>query len=77
MTRPEERGAQNRALLRTQRRRAVRAVCEQSVDAADATDLLNALGLDPREGLDDVPTDVVEPRRHVGELMSLNNNSPR
>lgn len=38
-----------------QRARAVRAVAAVAVDASDCRMLLDALGLDPREGLTDIP----------------------
>lgn len=55
---PQYHGDEDVTALRGVRRAAVITICTNALDATDAAQLLAVLGLDPREGRDDLADDV-------------------
>jgi hypothetical protein len=56
---PDVRQAETVRLIRQERRRTVLCVCTHGGSAEDVLELLDVLGIDPREGLRELPPDVI------------------
>jgi hypothetical protein len=69
---PGERSRETERLVREQRRRAVLRVCADATDAADASLLLDVLGLQPSEAQGESVTDVRVPIGAIRATTSWN-----